>query len=231
MHRERLNFESRSVSFPSAQHKGSFKRNSVRALKNTYRRPGGLEMILASVDDSLVLLSDLITTTRINDANLRNREQLTDNDLDWKNEKKVGNYDGLVEKSLSQSDSPETAKIDLTGEEIIQWLGGLPIINPNKMLAYFCGATDQETRNILPGREPYQIFSFTQKRQTNGQIINENSIHKLTIMRHIVLNTSEVLIYPIEGSRARYTICDVYGRIPTFWVFLIDFTTFHRQSA
>ncbi|EJW81999.1 hypothetical protein WUBG_07091 [Wuchereria bancrofti] len=179
MHR---NFESRSINFSSAQHKESFKRNSVKALKNTNRRPGGLEMILASIDDSLVLLSDLITTTGINDAILRINQKhnnvasdLTDNSQDcmiWKNEGKTDNCDNFVEKSLSQKVSQETAKIDLTEEEIIQWMGGLPIINPSKMLAYFCDGT-----KILSNHEPYQIFSFTKNNwQTNDQIITKNLI-------------------------------------------------------
>lgn len=190
MHRERLNFESRSVSFPSAQRKKSFKRNSVRALKNTYQRPGGFEMILASVDDSLVLLSDVIDITAIDDVNLRNRERHhkffasdhTDSNCHcttWKISKKADNCDNSAAKSSSQSDYQKIAKIDLTGEEIIQWMGGLPIINSNKMLAYFCGGANQEMKKILPNREPYKIFSFSQKRQTTDQIITGNLIREV----------------------------------------------------
>ncbi|VDK79513.1 unnamed protein product [Onchocerca ochengi] len=198
MYRERLNFESRSISFPLTSKTKSFKRNSVRALKNNDRRPGGLEMILASVDESLDLLSDLIGTTRIDDSKLRNHERnrwlfTTDlanhNEHDctiWKIDKKVDNCVGSkkIEKSSSQSKFLETAKIDLTGEEIIQWMGGLPMINSNKMLAYFCGGTNQETKKkILSKHEPYKIFSFTQKQQFIDQITTRNLINQKLFLR------------------------------------------------
>ncbi|CAG9538618.1 unnamed protein product [Cercopithifilaria johnstoni] len=190
MHRKRLNFESRSISFQSSKHKESFKRNSVRALKDTDRRPGGFEMILASIDDSFVLLSDLIATTSADNSNLRNLEQhhkffsanLTDNNQNCiiqKNDKKVDNCNDSIEKSLPQSESLKIAKIDLTGEEIIQWMGGLPIINPKKMLAYFCGGENSQERNkFLPNCEPYKIFSLTTQKQqfndqTTGNLIRE----------------------------------------------------------
>ncbi|VBB34012.1 unnamed protein product, partial [Acanthocheilonema viteae] len=191
MHKERRNFESRSISFQSSQRTESFKRNSVRALKDAYRRPGGLEMILASIDDSLVLLSDLIATTATDDKNLRSDKQHhklfsadhTDNDQDFmmqKSDKKIDNCDNLIEKSSSKSEFLEIAKIDLTGEEIIQWMGGLPIINSNKMLAYFCnGENHQKTKKSLPNREPYKIFSLnTQKQQFNDEITTGNLIRE-----------------------------------------------------
>nr|CDQ06137.1 Bm8697 [Brugia malayi] len=192
MHREKLNFESRSIRFSSAQQKESFKRNSVKALKNTNRRPGGLEMILASIDDSFILLSDLITTTEINDANLRIDEKhdnivasdFTDNSKDcmiWKNDGKIDNCDNFIDKTLSQKVSQEIAKIDLTEEEIIQWMGGLPIINPNKILAYFCDGT----KKILSNYEPYQIFSFTKNWQINDQIMIKNLITEVCSFLHI----------------------------------------------
>lgn len=189
MHKERLNFESRSISVHSSQHTASFKRNSVRALKNTYRRPGGLEMILASIDDSLVLLSDLMATTAVDDANLRNHKECnkffsanpTDNNQNCmrrKSVKKPDNCDNSFEKK--QSEFSKIPKIDLTGEEIVQWMGGLPIINPNKMLAYFCGGSSgnhQETKKFLSDHEPYKIFSLnTRKWQFNDQTIAGNVI-------------------------------------------------------
>uniref|UniRef100_A0A0R3RYI4 Uncharacterized protein n=1 Tax=Elaeophora elaphi TaxID=1147741 RepID=A0A0R3RYI4_9BILA len=192
MHRERLNFESRSISFQPSQQTESFKRNSVRALKNTHRRPGGLEMILASVDDSLVLLSDLIATPAADNANLRNAKErrkfsaadFADSDQSCmirKSGKKNGNFASTIKKS-SQSKSSETAKIDLTGEEIIQWMGGLPIINSNKMLAYFCGGGNhRETKKFLSNNhEPYKIFSLrSKKRQFNDQITSGNLIREV----------------------------------------------------
>lgn len=179
MHKDRLNFESRSISFQSSQHTENFKRNSVRALKDTYRRPGGLEMILASIDDSLSLLSDLIATTAIDHANIRS-DQLTDHAEKDQN-CMMRTSDNSNENCSLRSESPEVAKIDLTGEEIIQWMGGLPIINPNKMLAYFCGGGNhQETKNFLSNREPYKIFSLnTQKRQFNDQITTGNLIREV----------------------------------------------------
>ncbi|VDK85307.1 unnamed protein product [Litomosoides sigmodontis] len=192
-HKERLTFESRSTSVRSSQHTESLKRNSVRALKNTYSRPGGLEMILASIDDSLVLLSDLIATTAADNANLRNHKERNkffsanpaDNDQNCMRRKSVkilDNCDNSIEKK--QAECAKTAKIDLTGEEIVQWMGGLPMINPNKMLGYFCSGLSgnhQEAKKVLPDREPYKIFSLnnTQKWQFNDQTIAGNLIREV----------------------------------------------------
>lgn len=188
MHRERPNFESRSVSFPSSPRStGSFKRNSVRALKDTCRRPGGLEMILASVDDSLVLLSDLIATTGVDDANVQSDEhgqKLTifdptgndENEKTCETGEKVKNYASLVRKSRPPSNSGATARIDLTEKEIVQWMGGLPTVDREKIFGYFCTGSNQEKRNIFAGRRPYRIFSLAPKRRTSDQIATRNLI-------------------------------------------------------
>ncbi|VDK29423.1 unnamed protein product [Gongylonema pulchrum] len=167
----------------------SFRRNSVKALKNAYHPPGGLEMILASVDESFNLHSNLIRTNdscsrdsdnsknpepgiesggnKIDSVNFgdnaRLRTDIPKTDGNFSTEKVAENVRGpsdKTNKTLVQPKPSFSGKIDLKEDEIVQWLGGLPIINPEKMLSYFCGKMDPKMSKLRNRQEPYTIFSL-----------------------------------------------------------------------
>ncbi|VDN03206.1 unnamed protein product [Thelazia callipaeda] len=190
------------ASHPHLPKSRSFKRNSVRALKNAHQPPGGLEMILASVDESLQLLSDLTNNTVASSHCTNENEDLhklgsiPNADFPF-----IDDYDDNEDAANISSTKPinsgentnsfcdetpvsssKIVNIDLTGEEIIQWMGGLPILNPDKMLAYFCKGSRLETKKNCQREKPYQIFSLSRLQEPKKDVIwSMNLIHEVRV--------------------------------------------------
>lgn len=219
------NFQSRSVSFRQPSRMSSFKRNSIKAMKSAYTPPGGLEMILASVDESFSLHSNLIHTNDSGDA-LRSRRGVrnsvlgssrTENKIrnnsdstNFRNYGRSGKHasgsivDSAVVRKFDEKAGNQTSphrkssfspKIDLTEEEIVQWLGGLPIINPEKMLAYFCGNVNSEVMETPRKDKPYTIFSFAKPKQ-----LDQNTLNELQVSVILILNYAFVFIVFAEST-------------------------------